>query len=109
VTTTEEFKADVTDIVASAVRGIVSSSPDVQADAYAEIAGKVAELDSPARVVTVEIRDQYGRQVTHPADDTARLFAKLAGTTTLTPAALAVIRELGYDIRETCEHKTGGR
>ena len=54
--------------------------------------------------ITIERRDQYGATVYHPADETARLFAQLAKTKTLTTDALALIRALGYQIEIT--HRT---
>jgi hypothetical protein len=50
------------------------------------------------RRLRVKMKDQYGVQVTHPVCDHAKLFAKLAGTKTLTPHALETIRALGYHI-----------
>jgi hypothetical protein len=44
----------------------------------------------------VEIRDVYGRPTVYPVCDTARAFAALTGTKTLTPRDLNTIRSLGY-------------
>tara|TARA_R110000796_G_C14409808_1_gene418583 strand:+ start:515 stop:694 length:180 start_codon:yes stop_codon:yes gene_type:complete len=48
--------------------------------------------------IIVQVKDQYGRQVIHPICKNARLFAELAGTKTLTSAALKTIKSLGYQI-----------
>jgi hypothetical protein len=48
--------------------------------------------------VSVQIKDQYGCPVIHPLCDRARLFAKLAGTKTLTQRALDTISQLGYTV-----------
>ena len=48
--------------------------------------------------IQVHIKDVYGKQTVYPVCDKAKLFAKLAGTTTLTHSALCVIEQLGYNI-----------
>ena len=48
--------------------------------------------------VKLEVRDQYGRQTYHPANQTAQRFASLAGTKTLTPHSIKTIMQLGYTI-----------
>jgi hypothetical protein len=50
--------------------------------------------------VTVSVRRVYGMPVIYPACEQSRNFAKLAGTKTLTPAALRQIAALGYEIKE---------
>jgi hypothetical protein len=56
--------------------------------------------------VKLEVRDQYGRQTYHPANQNADLFASLAGTKTLTHHAISVIMHLGYTV--TYVHKAVG-
>jgi hypothetical protein len=51
------------------------------------------------RLLRVRIKDQYGVTVVYPVCDHAKLFARLAGTKTLTPHALETIRELGYNVQ----------
>ena len=51
--------------------------------------------------ITVEIRDQFGNRVFHPACEDALRFAAIAGTTTLTERVLTCVRGLGYDITYT--------
>lgn len=54
-------------------------------------------LETP-NTIKVSIRDIYGRQSAYPVCDKAKLFAKLAGTTTLTHNTLELIKQLGYTI-----------
>lgn len=48
--------------------------------------------------INVLIRDVYGTEKVYPVCGKAKLFAGIAGTTTLTPKALKLITELGYEI-----------
>ena len=48
--------------------------------------------------IVVEVKQQYGNEVIHPACDPSRLFAQLAGTVTLTAETRAIIKQLGYSI-----------
>lgn len=48
--------------------------------------------------ITVRITKNYGLQTVYPACPAAELFAKIAGTVTLTPHALRDIAALGYQI-----------
>jgi hypothetical protein len=48
--------------------------------------------------ITVTIKDQYGCRAVHPVCETAKLFAQLAGTKTLTNQALSTIAALGYAV-----------
>ena len=48
--------------------------------------------------ITVEIKDVYGSRVVYPACEAAKAFARIAGTKTITPAALREIEALGYAI-----------
>jgi len=48
--------------------------------------------------IFVDVRDVYGRETIYPACETSKLLAQLAGTRTLTLAALATIRALGYAV-----------
>jgi hypothetical protein len=49
--------------------------------------------------ITVKIRNVYGEDKVYPVSDEARLFASIAGTTTLTDNTIARIKQLGYAIR----------
>ena len=46
--------------------------------------------------ITIEIKTVYGKQTIYPVCDHAKIFSALAGTTTLTSAAIKQIRALGY-------------
>lgn len=49
--------------------------------------------------ITIRIEKNYGIETAYPACDQSRLFAKLAGTKTLTHHALDTIAALGYQIQ----------
>lgn len=49
--------------------------------------------------ILVQIKTIYGNETIYPVDTPAKLFAKLAGTKTLTRAALRTVKELGYEIK----------
>ena len=50
------------------------------------------------KAIQVTIKDVYGTRNIYPACDTAKLLAKLAGTKTITAAALETIKQLGYTV-----------
>jgi hypothetical protein len=54
--------------------------------------------DRGEKGISVKVKDQYGVRVIHPLCERAKLFARLAGTKTLTHHALATIEALGYTI-----------
>ena len=49
--------------------------------------------------ITVEIRDVYGQSKIYPVCDKAKIFADIAGTTTLLPRDIQRIQMLGYDVQ----------
>ena len=53
--------------------------------------------------LTVRARDVYGVKTYYPADDTARAFARIAGTKTLTLATIREAQKLGYRIEQAVE------
>jgi hypothetical protein len=53
-------------------------------------------MTDTSKTYTVEIHDVYGSQLIYPICDTAKTFAALIGTKTLTPKALMRINSLGY-------------
>jgi hypothetical protein len=53
--------------------------------------------------LTVRARDVYGVKTYYPADDTARTFARIAGTKTLTLATIREAQKLGYHIAQAVE------
>lgn len=48
--------------------------------------------------ITIEIKNVYGIETVYPACKAAELFARIAGTRTLTRHALRDIKALGYVI-----------
>lgn len=48
--------------------------------------------------IKVYVKNNYGNKNVYPKCSKATLFAKLAGTKTLTPDTLGLITKLGYDI-----------
>ena len=56
---------------------------------------------SESPTITVEVRTVYGVPKVYPACERSKLFARVAGTTTLTRAALEAIQALGYEIVST--------
>ena len=51
--------------------------------------------------ITIEVRDVYGQVKFYPTCDSAKLFADIAGTKTLTADALKKIEALGYVVTAT--------
>jgi len=49
--------------------------------------------------MSLTIREVYGKQVAYPADETAELFARIAGTKTITQDTLELINQLGVVIQ----------
>lgn len=54
-------------------------------------------------ILTVRARDVYGVKTYYPADDTARAFARIAGTKTLTLATIREAQKLGYRVAQAVE------
>jgi hypothetical protein len=50
--------------------------------------------------IQVQVREVYGRKVVYPVCEQGKLFAAIAGTTTLTPQALRYIGRLGVKVDE---------
>jgi hypothetical protein len=48
--------------------------------------------------IQIEIRSQYGNTLAYPVCTGAKLFARIAGTKTLSSQALKDIQTLGFDI-----------
>mgnify|MGYP003647516676 CR=1 FL=1 len=48
--------------------------------------------------IQIQIREVYGLAKAYPVCDKAKLFARIAGTTTLTSQVLAKIAKLGYEV-----------
>jgi hypothetical protein len=50
------------------------------------------------QTITIEIKDVYGQPKVYPVCDRAKLFAEIAGTTTLLPRDIQRIQVLGYTV-----------
>ena len=51
---------------------------------------------SDKTAITVRVKNIYGNKTVYPACPKSKIFAQLAGHSTLTPATLDCIRRLGY-------------
>jgi len=48
--------------------------------------------------ITIEIKNNYGKQVFYPANDQAKTIARIAGTKTLSRTVLLNCETLGFEI-----------
>jgi hypothetical protein len=48
--------------------------------------------------ITVEIRNTYGQDKIYPVCDKAKIFAQIAGTTTLLRRNIQLIQALGFEV-----------
>ena len=48
--------------------------------------------------IHVQIKNVYGNELVYPACESARYFAKIAGTSTLTPHTIYCVKSLGYKV-----------
>lgn len=53
--------------------------------------------------IKIKAVKQYGAWVYYPACGRAGLFRQIAGTKTLTPYVLTLIREMGVEVEVQCE------
>ena len=51
------------------------------------------------QTITIEIKDVYGQPKVYPVCNRAKLFAEIAGTTTLLPRDIQRIQVLGYEVK----------
>ena len=51
--------------------------------------------------ITVRIANNYGNRVVYPVCPRAHTFAEMAGTKTLTPQTIKLIKALGYTVSVT--------
>lgn len=51
------------------------------------------------KFIYIKITYQYGNPVYRPACSTSQFFADMAGTKTLTAAAIKLIKAQGYEVR----------
>jgi hypothetical protein len=57
---------------------------------------------NPQKII-VRIDRNYGKRTIYPACETAKIFAELAGTKTLTDRIIDLIKKLGYEVKVLCE------
>lgn len=55
------------------------------------------------QTITINIKSNYGALTAYPVCPTAKAFAEIAGTKTLTTQALQIIQRMGYDIVQQSE------
>jgi len=48
--------------------------------------------------IKVKVKNVYGQDLVYPICPKAKIFAQIAGTTTITPETLSKIMLLGYDV-----------
>ena len=49
-------------------------------------------------IVKVDVREVYGNTYYHPLNESAKLFARIAGTKTIVAGHMKLIRSLGFKI-----------
>ena len=54
------------------------------------------DLSDTTMSITVRVKNIYGNKTVYPVCDKAKIFAQIAGHSTLTSATLDGIRRLGY-------------
>jgi len=57
-------------------------------------------------ILTVEIKNQFGRDAIHPINSIAQTFALIAGTKTLTKQHIKYIKTLGYTVQVVSDAPT---
>lgn len=50
------------------------------------------------KTAIVSIKDVYGKRTIYPENESAQLFARIAGTKTLTQPTIDNMKKLGYDV-----------
>lgn len=50
------------------------------------------------KTITVKIKNNYGQDAIYPVCDSAKAFAAIAGTKTLTGYTIKLIKSLGYTV-----------
>lgn len=53
--------------------------------------------------IIIQVKNNYGVLTAYPVCDTAKQFAQIAGTKTLTHQVLQIIEKMGYDIVQQAE------
>jgi len=50
-------------------------------------------------IIIVEVRDVYGQSKIYPVCGEAQIFAEIAGTKTLMPKTIQLVKMLGYEVK----------
>jgi hypothetical protein len=50
-------------------------------------------------IIIVEVRDVYGQSKIYPVCGEAQIFAEIAGTKTLLPKTIQLVKMLGYEVK----------
>lgn len=56
--------------------------------------------------VEITVKSVYGKETVYPANDTAKKFAEIAGTTSMTHSLLCQIEALGFLIEDVTPRKS---
>jgi len=84
--------SDVGDVIFGAIRvayGLSNTTGDTVTNYH-------AADESNDKVIAVMVRDVYGRRTVYPVCWRAKIFAQIAGSKTLTPQVVSLIKDLGY-------------
>ena len=57
-------------------------------------------------IITVKIKNSYGRELIYPVCQQAIIFAKIAGQTTLSREHIENIRSLGFIVETQQQHES---
>ena len=49
--------------------------------------------------ITVKVTNNFGNKAVYPVCRAAKMFTMIAGTVTLTPPTIALIKQLGYEVQ----------
>lgn len=52
-----------------------------------------------SKIVKVTVANNYGTEAIYPANEPAFLFARIAGTKTLTRTTIELVKKLGYEVK----------
>lgn len=58
--------------------------------------------------VEIIVKNVYGKETVYPANETAKKFAAIAGTTTMTHQLLCQVEALGIEIEDVTPRKAFG-
>jgi hypothetical protein len=49
--------------------------------------------------ITIQIKDVYGQEKYYPMCEDSKVFARMVGTSQLTPNTIQLIKKLGYEVK----------